>query len=144
MQNRVSFVKYNTGCKAWQNVMLAGINAGVSHGAFSADPGMIREGTFEFSLNHLPALAHVGKIGPAEFRLAVLVCPTEYGVESLRSGSSSGMNYNFMSGKACARGTFDQCQDRFISTSAAEFSCKLSLRQILALPAVSDYVNLPC
>jgi hypothetical protein len=40
VQNRVSFVKYNTGCKAWQNVMIAGINTGVSHGAFSADPGL--------------------------------------------------------------------------------------------------------
>ncbi|MBL3565497.1 hypothetical protein JMM59_10860 [Rhodovulum sulfidophilum] len=86
--------------RAWRNVMVAGINAGIEQRLFSIRPADCRwpgwtvengyhTGTsFEFSVAGIPALGWVGDIGHDELSIHVALWPTERGREIIAAANA--------------------------------------------------------
>lgn len=86
--------------RAWRNVMVAAINAGLDQGHFGLEPGdnrwpdPIGDAMFEYNFNigDIPALAGVFEIGGQELRVAAALWPTEEGRKWINVGNGIGFD----------------------------------------------------
>lgn len=72
--------------RAWRNMLVAGVNAGLAQGAFTLSPGPVRKEPYDFTFDGMPALAHAQDIGLDEIRLNVVVEPTDKGAAFIHCG----------------------------------------------------------
>lgn len=128
--------------RAWQNLMIAGINAGLRQKIFGlrADdnrwPGYIsgsHDGVstcaYHFQLDGLPASAYVHDIGYGELAFHVVVQPTGQGMSCMDAG--------FASGEASAGGWLERRKGIWIQDSSGMFKCRRHLIDRLANLAIS-------
>jgi hypothetical protein len=120
--------------RAWQNLMIAGINAGIRQKVFGLRvddnrwPGYVpdsRDGessyVYHFHLDGLPASAFVHDIGYGELALHVVLQPTGKFMSALDSG--------FSSGEASAGGWLERRKGLWLQDSGGQgmFTCRKHL-----------------
>ncbi|NEK18161.1 hypothetical protein [Rhizobium leguminosarum] len=128
--------------RAWRNVMVAAINAGIDQRLFSIRPGdnrwpgsedvQRREAfSFRFSIGRIPAVASVQDGGFDELSIHAALWPTEDGLRVVRS-----LNGYFRAGEVFATGWLERRDGAWlqVSSSSPEFACrKHHLEQVASL-----------
>lgn len=128
--------------RAWRNVMVAAINAGIAQGLFSIRPGDNRwpagenqdrreAFSFNFSIGNIPAVASVQDAGFDELSIHAALWPTEDGLRVVKS-----LNAYFRAGEAFATGWLERREGAWlqVSSSSPEFTCrKHRLAEVAAL-----------
>lgn len=122
--------------RAWQNLMIAGINAGLRQKIFGLRvddnrwPGYVPHShdgvsdcVYHFQLDGLPASAYVHDISSGELEFHVVLQPT--------GEFMSSMNAGFSSGEASAGGWLERRNGIWIQDSATMFKCRRPLIDIL-------------
>jgi hypothetical protein len=137
-------VKYKSDrSKAWRNLMVCAVNAGIEKklftlisndnrwpGALPQSPEETRANgvddvTYDFELpNGLPAKAYVRDIGWGELSIHVAVHPTGEGLKAFNAG--------FSAGDAFATGWLERKNGAWLQTSVDSFCCRSSLKPQLA------------
>jgi hypothetical protein len=113
--------------RAWRNLMVCAINAGIEKGLYSLRPGDSRwpgadhEGTlFDFMLpNGLPARGYVSDIGYGELSVHVAVNPKDDSVCAFNAG--------FAAGDAMATGWLERQRGAWLQSSTTSFHCRRTL-----------------
>lgn len=113
--------------RAWRNLMVAGINAGIEHGLFGPlpdqnwwpgfDPDLhtTRSGhVFRFEFAGMPAAGYVGDAGYDELSIHVALLPSE-DITRVRAG-----NAGFWAGEAFAWGWLERREATYLQVSGAE------------------------
>jgi hypothetical protein len=128
--------------KAWRNMLVAGINAGVEQNLFSVRAGDNRwpgyspnqntnpSYTYEFFFQKsIPAIANVRDIGWDELSIHVALWPTERAKEFIQAGFSK-----FHSGKASAEGWLERKTGAWLQKSNGRpiFSCRKDKLPLIA------------
>lgn len=117
--------------RAWRNLMVAGVNAGLDQGLFTLRPGdnrwpsrSDRQGTFfDFQIGGLPARAYVGDANFDELVLCAAVLPVDDRMGSWTQG--------FSAGEAVGK-TWLERRDAAYIQSTYMFSCRQRLLLKLA------------
>jgi hypothetical protein len=129
--------------RAWRNIMVAGVNAGLEAGLFTIRPGDNRwpgaandrstpsdaNVTFELAPG-LPALAWFSDAGFGELNVGVAVNPTADTIR-LRHGA---LYFDF--GDAIAQGWLERERGAWLQSSTSQFKCRRPLQQKLAALSV--------
>jgi hypothetical protein len=136
-------IEYKTERKrAWRNIMVAGINAGLAAGLFTIRPGDNRWAgannrnapnqahvTFDLAPG-LPALAWFSDAGYEELNVGVTVNPTDDTIR-LHHGS---LDFHF--GDATAQGWLERKTGAWLQSATTRFKCRQKLQQKLATLSV--------
>lgn len=124
--------------RAWRNLMVAGVNAGIEQKLFTVrdddnrwpgydvnnrhdSPGF----EYDFTVAALPARAAVRDIGHGELAIHVAIKPTG---KFLGVGPVAG----FMAGEAQAAGWLERKTGAWLQSAEREFSCRKHLKAVLA------------
>ena len=106
--------------KAWRNVMVAAINAGLDQKVFDLDAGPEGVVQFRFEIEGVPAVAHVSNAGWDELSISVALWPTAEG-ERWVSCSNAG----FLAGDCFAHGWLERRKGQWLQTPGRpEFQCR--------------------
>ena len=117
--------------KAWRNVMVAGINAGLDLKVFDLDFGPEDRAQFRFEVEGIPAVAHVSDAGWGELSINVALWPT---ADASWIGCS---NAGFLAGDCFAHGWLERRKGRWLQTPVRpEFQCRASRKATVAALAV--------
>lgn len=126
--------------RAWRNVMIAAINAGLERKLFSLRPGDNRwhaapdeRGVvFDFTFGDgVPALAYVGDGGFDELSVHVALWPTPQGRRFVRA-----VRAYFEAGEVYATGWVERRRGAWLQSSTREFSCRKNRLALVAGAAV--------
>lgn len=124
--------------RAWRNLMVAGVNAGLEQGLFGLGPDdncwSGDRVTFHFEFDGLPALASVSNAGYGELAINVAINPNAYAENYIRS-----FNAGLHAGDAFASGYLERKLGAWLQTSANPIG---SFRRVL-LDRLSDVSVLP-
>jgi hypothetical protein len=136
--------------RAWTNLMIAAINAGIDQGLFGLAPddnrwpGAVppshpdwpyetRGALFRFALADAPVLAHVDAIGWGELRIAAAAHPTPEAANWIAAYGSG-----FLAGEAHARGWLERKDGRWLQVPADfDFRCRARLLPQLAALSIT-------
>lgn len=127
------YIKYTSSrARAWRNLMVHAINAGISQKLFSLRPddhrwpGSARDGWFyDFDLpGNIPARAYVRDIGHGELSVNVAALPNGNLVQYWDAG--------FRAGEAFATGWLERKDGAWLQSSPGEFKCRKALLPVLA------------
>lgn len=122
----------NSRAKAWRNLMVYGINAGIAQKHFSLRPddnrwpGSKNDGhIYDFDLpGNIPARAYVRDIGHGELAVHVAAYPNG---NKLKAG-----NARFSAGEAFAAGWIERQRGAWLQSSSELFNCRRNLLTELA------------
>jgi hypothetical protein len=123
--------------KAWRNLMVAGINAGLGAGRFTIEPNDNRwptltggerpqDAAVAFELVGMPALAWFSDAGSGEVNVGVALNPTEYTLT--HHGGGNGFDF----GDAVAHGWLERERGAWLQSSTSLFACRRNLLVQLA------------
>lgn len=122
--------------RAWRNLMVAGINAGIDQRLFTVSPGDNRwpktermpVGVFRFLVGDIPAVASVSDAGWDELSIHVAFWPTEDGARHVVA-----MNAGFYAGEVFASGWLERRDGAWLqSTAGPDFCCRKKRLHLVA------------
>lgn len=119
---------------AWQNLLIAAINAGLEQKMFGLEPedNPSKKPVFRFTFAGLPAIAHAGDAGYGELIVRAAVGPTEEAEKWIQCNGAG-----FLAGDAFVSGWLERTKGKWLQTSAKPHgSFRRSLLSRLAMERV--------
>jgi len=122
--------------RAWRNMLVAAINAGIEQKLFSVRPGdnrwpvteHERTHVFHFTFgNGIPAIASLFDAGWDEISIHVALWPTTRGIEFVRS-----WNAGFIAGEAFATSWLERKNGAWLQSNTKSLRCRQSLLRTVA------------
>ena len=128
--------------RAWRNIMVAAVNAGLDAGLFTIRPNDNRwDGAGDrhalcrahvtFEVAGLPAMAFFSDAGMGELNVGIAVNPTAIAVRDKSAAD------NFSWGDAVALGWLERERGAWLQSSTSRFACRRALQMQLATLSVS-------
>lgn len=135
-----------TRLRAWRNVMIAAINAGLDQKQFGLDPDDNRwtgdRGVYHLAISGMPAIASVGDAGFGELAIKVAVKPRSDAEEFIKP--FTGPDEPFRAGEAFASGWLERRKGKWLQTSSRPLCYfRRDLLPILGAPEIRANGYLP-
>ncbi len=122
--------------RAWRNLMVAAINAGLDLNLFGLGPKPLPAGrSFRFRVEGIPAIAYVWDGGSGELSITAALWPTADAARWIKSS-----NAGLLAGECFAHGWLERLMGRWLQTpsliTTASFQCRANRRAAVTAIAV--------